>query len=438
MLEDIKLAIDKIDKLSVGKEIKVVSHFDTDGITSAAIFSRALERWGKRFSLEIVKGLDEEYVRNLSEEEVLIFLDLGSGSLNYFKEKKTEIFILDHHEVVQEIPKNVLMINPILKNHELISGAGVCYLFAKELSRENVDLANLAVIGMVGDLYEKNIGKVFGEILKDAETVVKKGLLIYPSTRSLDRALEWCSSPYIPGVTGSRPGVIELLRDSGIGFENGRDKSLCELDKEEMKKLITAVAVRCAGGKEFEKMVGNLFLVKCFNKMEDAREYSALINACSRMSYSNVALGFCLGNKKFKDEAEKIYIGYKQSLVSALKYVSESDKIKGKNYVIVNGKDKIKDTIIGTVASILSHSPSYPEGSVIVAFVYNEDKIKVSARIVGREGRNVREVLAKAVVGFGGEVGGHPQAAGCLISRDKEREFVDEIIKVLDVELVKI
>jgi len=157
------------------------------------------------------------------------------------------------------------------------------------------------------------------------------------------------------------------------------------------------------------------------------------------MGSHEVALGFCLGNRELKAEAEKVYIGYKQKLVSALKYFSESDeKVLGKGYIIMNARDKIKDTIIGTVASIVSHSPLYKEGLIIVALAYNEDKIKVSARLAGRKGRNVREVLSKAVVPLGGEVGGHPNAAGCLISREKEGEFIAELQKVLDLDMVKV
>jgi len=69
---------------------------------------------------------------------------------------------------------------------------------------------------------------------------------------------------------------------------------------------------------------------------------------------------------------------------------------------------------------------------------YNESGIKVSARLSGSEGRNVREVLSKVVIPLGGEVGGHPRAAGCLISREKEEEFISEVQKVLDVEIVKV
>lgn len=439
--ERIKEAIERIDALSKVKGIKVISHYDTDGISSAAVFSKALSRWEKSFSLEIVKGLEEEFIRNLPEDKVLIFLDLASGSLDYLKKKNTEVFIFDHHEIVQEIPSNVFMVNPVVEKEESISGAAICYLFAKTLSPQNRDLANLAVIGMTGDLHEKNIGKVFSEILNDSETVVKKGFLIYPSTRPLDRALEYSSSPFIPGVTGSREGVVSLLRDAGLGIENGRYKSLHELSDEEMTRLITAVALKVARSGEInhDDLVGNLFLVKFFNKLEDARELSALINACSRMDRPEIALGFCLGNKISKENAENVYIEYKQNLMNALKFVSNDEsKIKGKDYLIINAKDKVKDTIIGTVASILSHSPVYPEGSMIIALAYNDEKIKVSARLSGRKGRNVRDVLHRAVVPLGGEVGGHPNAAGCLLPRDKEEDFIAELRRVLDVEMTKV
>jgi len=438
MLKKLKQIIEKIDALSSKKPIKIISHFDTDGITAAAIFSRALERWHKTFSLEIVKNLEKEFIDSLPEDHILIFLDLASNSLDALKEKNTEIFIIDHHEIIQNIPKNVTMINPHHDKLEPISASGLTYLFAKALSPHNKDLATLAVIGMVGDLLEKNLGKSYSEIINDSETTVKKGLLLYPSTRPLDKALEYSSNPYIPGVTGSYKGVLELLRDAGITNLSGKYKALYELTEEEMSNLVTAIMLRCVKKENPSEFIGNLYLVKFFNKLEDARELSALINACSRMGHSHIALGFCLGNKILKQKAEKIYIEYKQHLVSALKYVSETDKISGKNYTIINAQDKIKDTIIGTVASIISHSPSYSEGTIIVALAYNKDKIKVSARMKGKQGRNVREVLNRVVVPLGGEVGGHPNAAGCLISKENETIFLEELQKTLDLEHVKV
>jgi len=432
MINTIKQAIIKLDNLSKSKPIKIISHFDTDGITSAAIFSKALSKWQKSFSLEIVKNLEESTVKSLPDNHILIFLDLASNSLDYLKQKNTEVFILDHHEIIQEIPNNVTLINPHLTKEEIISSAAICYLFAKELGKADREMATLAILGMIGDSLEKDILKVYNEILKDSETTIRKGLLIYPSTRPLDRTLEYSSQPFIPGVTGSFKGVLELLRDAGIQRNNGDYKSLYELTEQEMSNLVTTVALRVHSTIKQEDLVGNIYLVKFFNKLEDARELSALINACGRMGSPQVSLGLCLGNKQSKLEAEKIYVEYKQHLISGLKLIPEIEKISGNKYTIINARSNIKDTIIGTIASIISRSPVYEQGTIIIALAYNEDKIKVSARMAGKGDKNVREVLNQVVVPLGGEVGGHPNAAGCLISREKEDLFISEIRKVLD------
>ena len=445
MKKKIKEAIEKLNALAEKKPIKIISHFDTDGITSAAIFSRALQRWDKKFSLKIVKSLDEQFIKSLPDSHILIFLDLASGSFQNLAKKSTEIIILDHHEIPenQKIPDNILIINPTLENNEQVSSAGLCYLFAKTLSLQNIDLANLAIIGMVGDILDQNLSREYDEILKDSQTTVKRGLLIYPSTRPLNKALEYSSSPYIPGVTGSFKGTLELLREANIPQNNRTYKALYELNEQEMSNLVTAIILRSAKDKndtETSKLIGNLYLVKFHNKLEDAREISALINACSRMDFPEISLGFCLGNSIYIKRAEKIYVEYKQHLISALKHVQEeAEKITGKDYTIINARNKIKDTIIGTVASIISHSPLYEEGNVIIALAYNEDKIKVSARITGKnKNKNVREILTRATIPLGGEVGGHPNAAGCLIPIEKESQFINELKKVLDIEVVEV
>ena len=130
MREQLQKIIQKLQEVSTRKSLRVISHHDTDGITAAAIFSRALQRWNKKFTLQIVKGLDKQFIDNLSENEALVFLDLASGSLDHLAEKKTDIFIFDHHEVIQAIPKNVTIINPLLTNHELCSGVALAYQFA--------------------------------------------------------------------------------------------------------------------------------------------------------------------------------------------------------------------------------------------------------------------------------------------------------------------
>ncbi|MEX2017470.1 MAG: DHH family phosphoesterase, partial [Candidatus Pacearchaeota archaeon] len=129
---------------------------------------------------------------------------------------------------------------------------------------------------------------------------------------------------------------------------------------------------------------------------------------------------------------------YKQEMVSSLKFALESKKIEGRSFVILNAEKNIRDTMIGTVASIISNSNVYEEGTVIVTMAHNGDKIKVSARNVGKTGRNVREILQNVINHMDGEVGGHEFAAGCNISMKNESLFLGLLKKELELEVIKI
>ena len=207
---------------------------------------------------------------------------------------------------------------------------------------------------------------------------------------------------------------------------------------QETSKLITTIALQNAVGYDIHNLIGNIYLTNFFNKLEDVRQISAIINACSRLGESGIALAYCLQSKKAKEKVEKIYTAYKREIVNSLNSLPELNKIEEKNYLIINAQDKIKDTLIGTIASIISNSKKYEEGKAIIAMAYNEDKIKVSARMVGKSGKNIRELLNSVIEIIGGEVGGHHAAAGCLIERSKEQEFLENLKDKLKIELVKL
>lgn len=419
-------------------QIEVISHFDTDGISSAAIMIKALKKLDKKFTVKIVKRIEEGFIKNLPENKTILFLDLASGSLEEIANSNLkDVFIIDHHEITQEIPENIHIINPELHEKQKISSSGLTYLFCKEIDPENKKHAKLAVLGMIGDCLDDEIGKINHNILQDGEVQKKRGLLIYPSTRPLNRTLEFSSNPYIPGVTGNVKGVLELLREVGLNSSGKGYPSLIELSEEDMAKLVTAIMLRNPKANNKE-IIGDIFLVKMYNKLEDARELSAKINACSRLGESDVALQLCMEIPKASKKAEAIHVRYRQRIVSALKFASDSSKIEGNGFIIINARDEIEDTIIGTTISILSNSLIYEEGTIIIGMAYYDKKIKISARNVGRMGRNVRQILHQVINKTGGEVGGHEFAAGCMITQDKEEEFLNLLKKQLEIELVKI
>lgn len=429
---------DFLEKIK-GRRLQIISHFDTDGITSARIMIGTLKRLDQSFDLKIVKTLTREFIASLSKSKVTLFLDLASGSLKEIGESQLrEVFIVDHHEVQGEIPPNVRIINPELLDKRKISGAGMTYLFCKEIDEKNKEFAKFAVLGTIGDSLEKDLDSVNHGILEDSEVQRKKGILIYPSTRPINRVLEYCSDPFIPGVTGNPEGVIELMREINIGTNAGKYKSFMELDEEETQRVVTSIMLRNPQIKNKE-ILGELFLIKMFGKLEDAREISAKINACSRNGESDLALRFCMEDNEAKKKVEAVHVKYKQQLLSGIKYAQEeAEKIEGRGYVIINAKDKVKDTIIGTITSILSHSPIYDQETILIGMAYDKEKIKISARSVGKKGRNIREILTNIAINFQGEVGGHEFAAGCTINKEHEIAFLKNLKENLELEIIKV
>ena len=439
MIDSIKKAVDRFRSLN--GIVRIVTHYDTDGITAGSIIASALKKLDKSFKISAINQLDKKNMDLLKQEnnKILFLLDLGSSHLDEINLLDGNIFILDHHEVKNaKLSENVTFINPHLTNDEESSASVVAYLFAKELDSENTSLASLAVLGMVGDFADQNLGKIGNSIINDAKDLtVKKNLLLFPSTRPLNKALEF-SSIYIPGVTGSSVGAMNLIREAGIKIrENNQNKTLLDLSEEELSRLLTLITLKRT---DTENLIGKIYLIKFLNQLEDARELSSLINACGRLGYADTAVSFCLGSKKAKSLAESIYSSYKHQLIAGLNWISMHEKIEGDGYIIINAEDSIKDTIIGTLISILASSFIYPEGTVLVGMARTDDKrIKVSTRKVGHNSDiNLKNLLETPTTLVGGECGGHKRAAGCFIPLSKESMFLELLQKELRVNQIQI
>lgn len=452
--------------------IKIITHLDTDGLTSATILSQILKKYNQHFWVTVVKQLEDELIEKWLKEvekqkwKALFFLDLGASKLSNIKEfaKYTNVFVIDHHELesnfslgnvaLTESLNNFFFIGQHFYGNEKMSAACLTYLFIKELelqekNNENEDfkkLAQLAILGMIGDVLDKNIGKNVKCIIKDAEESgmqIKKGLTVFSAMRPIHKSLEFSSNIFIPGVTGSANGALMMLRDLGIEVKTSRGyKTLLDLNKDELSKLITAILLKRVSNGHSQDILDNIYLIKIGNRLFDAREVSSMLNACGRLGYSTLALAFLIGSKKAQEKIEEVYAKYKHYIIKALNWVNARNCIKGDNYVLINAKNAIKDTIIGTIVSILASSFLYEDGTIIVGAAYRKDnKIKVSARVVkGSKNNdiNLYNLLNSVVKIVGGEVGGHSNAAGCLISKDKEKEFFEILEKKLSAQEIKI
>ena len=453
----LKKAAERFRKIDKKETIRLISHLDADGISACSIMIKTLNLDNRKYSISIVPQLKKNIVEELAREPYknYIFSDLGAGQLSAIKEllHGRNVFIFDHHQPEDaEVTENITHVNP--HNHGIdgsreISGSGVVYLFAREYNKKLEDLAHIAIIGAIGDVQEqKGFEKLNSEILdkaiEHAKIKVKKGLRLFGAqTKPLHKVLEYCTDPYIPGVTGSESGSIQFLQQLGISPRNSKGWiKIVHLDEEELQKLITGIVMRRLDEDNPEDVLGNVYILQDEEKespTRDAKEFSTLLNACGRMGKASLGIGACLGDKKIKQKAITGLNGYKREIINAINWYHDSRNKEyvhnGEGYVIINAKDAIMPTIIGTLASIISKSKEVRENTFIMGIADMLDgSCKVSLRIsgFGKKDIDLREVVQLICGGIEGcEAGGHKNAAGAMIPYEKEAEFIEKSKEVL-------
>ena len=439
------------------KPVRVIGNLDTDGITSASIICKALARKKINYSVSIVKQVNDELINALKNEEyeVIIFTDLASAFVNKINEAlESEVFVLDHHypEATEKRVGRVRQINPhIFKvdGTKEISAAGVAYFFAKGLDEKNSDLSYLAIVGAIGDMQE-DMGfrglntLILDDAVKGGLIEVKETLRLFGmQTKPIHKVLEYSTNPYIPGVTGNEREAIKFIEDAGISlYDNAHNfRKLVNLSKQEVDKLVTAISMKKVSRTD-DSMVGPVFLLKGEEEgslKKDLREFSTLLNSCGRMGWPSLGIGVCLGDKKATNRAYDILKNYRKEIIDALNWFYDNRRtekvIEKKGYVIILAESNIRDTIIGTLASLLAKSKVYDEGTVIMSTAYTLDGfIKVSLRITGDSSSDadLRIIIKEIVAGSEGYGGGHKLAAGASIPQDKEDVMIRNALSVLD------
>ncbi len=451
--EAIKNVANEFSKIPVSETIRLISHLDADGISSAAIIIKALNRRGMFYTLTILPQLKEEDVRQLAKEDYnyYVFTDLGSGELNVINEvmKGKHVFILDHHQPQQcNCDKNIFHINPHLfgfNGSSEICGAGVTFFFAKALDIKNEDLAYTALIGVIGDIQNPEAG-LNSLILDTARRLnqikVITGLRIFGAqTKPLYKALFQGSDFYIPGVTGSESGAIQFLKQIGVEPKFGNKwRRIIDLDDEELKKLVAGIVMLRFGEEKPEDILGNVYLVKDEKEgspLKDLKEFATVLNACGRMGRASYGIGACLGDKKLKRLAVSVLSDYRKEIVKGLKWFeshrSSASVIEEPGFVIINARDKVLATVIGTVSSIISKSPLVDKSTFVLGLArINNKYTKISLRYKGEHKNiNLKEIITEIVDGLGGEAGGHHNAAGAYIPIESEALFMNKAKLVL-------
>jgi RecJ-like exonuclease len=451
-----------VDRLHDADSVLVASHIDADGLTSAAVAARALERAGVPFEVVFEKQLDADAIASIAAREfdTVLFTDFGSGQLDHIAEHEARgaftPVVCDHHQPADA--DTAFHLNPLLvglDGSSELSGAGTTYVLARALAErdgdahggttDNRDLADLAVVGAVGDMQASD-----GELTGANQAIVAEGgaagvvseatdLALYgKQTRPLPKLLEYANDVRIPGISGSERGATEFLSGLGLDLEDDDGwRRWIDLAPEERQAVASGLVQRAvergvpAG--RIDDLVGTTYTLsdeQPGTELRDASEFSTLLNATARYDRADVGLAVCLGDRDAAlDRARRLLSNHRRNLASGLDWVKRTGVTGEEHLQWFDAGEEIRETIVGIVAGMALGADATRSDKPIVAFAAkNDTESKVSARgshRLVREGLDLSAVMGEAARALGGDGGGHDVAAGATIPADEKEGFVE-------------
>ena len=421
-----KKAIEIFDKHSY---VRVVSHYDSDGITAAAITCSALFRRGIRFHATIVSRLDDDVVKRLIDEEAVVFCDLGAAQPELVsKVTNADVVVLDHHPPTDRIVG--VQVNPWLVGIDGsfgLSASGVAYAVAR-LMGDNADLAGIAFAGAMGDKQDA-VGAnkdILDEGLRNGVIATRRGLRL-PSDDgwSVEDAIFYSTEPYLD-ICGEQEKIKSFLEKIGVPPE----KSFNSLNESETKNLASAIFLKLMNRSPNEVLSGLIGDVYTLNRelVKDALTFTQLVSACGYTRKVELALSVCLRDESVVSETYQIYKKYQKKLIASIKNAEKKVKT-GKSIYYVYAEDK---DITGSLASTAERYVFADRPILVINQL--EDVVKISVRGTKEHlsrGLDLSKASSDAAKIVGGVGGGHNIASGASIPAGTEDKFISAIDEII-------
>ena len=432
-----KKAAEIVLSLPKSTRVRVVSHYDADGISAGGIICNALYREGYDFHATLMRNPFDKGLERLAKEEneLIIFSDMGSGQIETMEKLGCKVIIFDHHQYLKsEVGKNVLQINANLcgidGNYES-SGATLSFFFAKTLNAENEDLSSLALAGAIGD--KQHIGGIRGfnkEILESAlkERFLKEQMGIKLYGDSLFDALYFSIDPYYKGLSGDKDEIERILDKLNIN----KDSKIGEIDKNKLIRLQSFLLFKLIKAGCPKNILDITIRKRYFSESLgcELERFADILDACGKNGYRGLGLSICLGDSNAFEEAKTVEKEYKQKILEYLIELEkdETKEIEGMRYFYSESSS------LGGVVAGIAMNYILDEEKPLFSIAKKEDEIHVSCRgnqNLVKKGLDLGGAMKKVTSVLGGHGGGHKIAAGATIDLEKEKEFLEKVDKIL-------
>lgn len=417
--------------------IRIISHNDADGISSAAVLANALAEENVQFHTTIIPRLKEDIVNQLRHEnyDLFIFSDMGSPFIKEFNTYKHDVIVADHHQVDDtEAESNVVHLNPHLfgiDGSKDLCGAGSSYLTVRELNKKH--LAYFALVGAFGDMQGQNgftgVNKlIVDDAIESGTLEIHEGLkIVSKASEPIFKSLAYTFSPPLPKISGDFEGAREFLErmnlSYGIKFNDLEDE-----EKDLLKDALISIN---------PEIFGDCYTVpKEAPLLRDLEEYSYILDACGKNKKQGLGLSIALGERdKALDTALKLQRQYRDQIVKGLEWIKKQGAEQLNSIQYLYSEDKVLKSVMGTIASIGLSVELLDDSKPVIGLSRLYKDIKISGRTTRdmvEKGVNLGKALQDSSNNFGGTGGGHDIAAGAMIPyefKDNFLHLVDEMVE---------
>ena len=379
LMPDMEKAVDRIMKaIEKNEKIIIYGDYDADGITSITVLKSFFKDIGIDADYYIPNRLSEGYGLNKTAVEeiannrynLMITVDCGITAIEEVelaKIKNIDTIVTDHHEVADELPKAIAVIDAKRKDSIYpcrdLAGVGVVFKLIQALAiklglkeESYLKYLDIVCVGTISDIVP----------LKDENRVIAKlGLLLINQTKNI--------------------GLKSILLSAGY-------------------KNIDSMAISLGGAPR--------------------------INACGRMAHAEKALELLLcknindANRLTNElnEFNKIRQETEKSIFEEAVLKIENENLNNKNTIVVAGENW-HHGVIGIVASKITEM--YFKPSILLC--YEDNIAKGSGRSI--TGFDLHDALMKCA-DIIDKFGGHSMAIGITIKKENVQKFYDKIEKI--------
>jgi single-stranded-DNA-specific exonuclease len=420
-----RISIAKSEVLNAS-EIRLISHYDADGISSAGVLCNALLRAGKHFHVTMTKSLTDNLIVEMSAGcGMLMLSDMGSSYLESLEKLPCKVIVLDHH-MPQRDSEKVVHVNPHLAGIDGMTSASasaVCMLLAVNMDERNWDLLPIAFAGIAGDRQAirglSGLNQwLFDEGLKRGVVEVRAGSML-PEGKMLP-GLVGSTDPYVIGVSGSTEAGVPV------------DADVDDLDEATRMKLSSLLALRLAAQGTplvtLDEIVNERYYFPRWSM--SANGLASLLNACGRSDREGVGLALTLGDAHAMEQAMMLRQGYLDEVQAALQRVVAAGVTKGTNIQYFDNDNLGLSGILSGVT--MQYFGDRDKPTLALADTGNE--IKVSSRGTFElldQGVDLAAAMRECAQKVGGIGGGHRIASGATVPKGQEKEFLELVDRMI-------